>query len=120
VLTDAELNRLRELAAEREIPLIVDNAYGAPFPNIVFEDVRPVWGENVILTYSLSKLGLPGTRTGIVIAPPEITRAISAMNAVVGLANGNVGQVLVTPLLEDGTILKVSRVIIRRFTNASR
>jgi valine--pyruvate aminotransferase len=115
VLSNAEVSRLRELAAERDIPLIIDNAYGAPFPHMVFEDARPIWGDNVILTYSLSKLGLPGTRTGIVIGPPPITRAICAMNAVVGLANGNVGQVLVTPFLEDGRILSLSREVIRPF-----
>lgn len=30
----------------------------------------------MILTMSLSKIGLPGTRTGIVIARPEIIRAV--------------------------------------------
>ena len=39
-----ELQHLSELAQERGIPLIVDNAYGQPFPNVVFRDVRPVWG----------------------------------------------------------------------------
>ncbi len=115
VLTDAEMDHLRELAADHGIPLIVDNAYGTPFPNVVFEDVKPVWGENVILTYSLSKLGLPGTRTGIVVGPPQIAQAISSMNAVVGLACGNIGQALVTPLIEDGRLLEISRQIIRPF-----
>ena len=115
VLTDEEIDQLRDLALSHEIPLIVDNAYGAPFPNIVFRDVRPPWGENVVLTYSLSKLGLPGTRTGIVIGPPQITRAIGAINAVAGLASGNIGQVLVTPLLDNDRLLELSRDVIRPF-----
>ena len=115
VLTDDEVDRLRVLALSRNIPLVVDNAYGAPFPNIVFRDVQPPWGENVVLTYSLSKLGLPGTRTGIVIGPPQLTQAISSINAVVGLANGNVGQTLVTPLLEDDRLLALSRDVIGPF-----
>ena len=115
VLLDEEVERLQMLAKERGIPLIVDNAYGAPFPNIVFRDIQPIWDENVILTYSLSKLGLPGTRTGIVIGPPEITSAISSINAVAGLANGNVGQVLVSDLLKSGELVKLSRDTILPF-----
>lgn len=115
VLTDDEIERLRLLALEHQIPLIVDNAYGAPFPNIIFGEVTPPWGDNVVLTYSLSKLGLPGTRTGIVIGPPQITQAISSINAVAGLANGNIGQVLVTNLLRNGRIGEVSRNCIRPY-----
>lgn len=36
VLTDAEMRRLDRLAQQHSIPLIVDNAYGMPFPNILF------------------------------------------------------------------------------------
>jgi valine--pyruvate aminotransferase len=69
----------------------------------------------MILTLSLSKLGLPGTRTAIVIAPPEIASAIGAMTAITGLANGNIGQQLVLPLVEDGTILDLGPKILRPF-----
>ncbi|NKB41761.1 MAG: aminotransferase class I/II-fold pyridoxal phosphate-dependent enzyme, partial [Ilumatobacter sp.] len=66
VLTDTEVARLAELADTNGIPLIIDNAYGLPFPNIIFQEVRPVWTPNTIVTMSLSKLGLPGTRTAFV------------------------------------------------------
>jgi hypothetical protein len=61
--TDASLagGRLAALAATRHVPLIIDNAYGAPCPDILFVPARPFWAEHVILTMSLSKLGLPGT-----------------------------------------------------------
>ena len=115
VLTDDEIGRLREIASAKGIPLIIDNAYGTPFPNAIFKDVNPVWDEGVILTLSLSKLGLPGTRTGIVVAHEDVIHALSVMNAVVGLANNNVGQALVRPLLETGEILQLSRNVIRPF-----
>jgi valine--pyruvate aminotransferase len=115
VLTDAEVRRLSELAAERGIPLIVDNAYGAPFPGIIFVPTQPYWAPHVILTLSLSKLGLPGTRTGIVIAPEQIASAISSLTAVVGLANGSIGQQLVLPWIEDGKILELGPRILRPF-----
>ena len=63
------------------------------------DDATPVFDDHIILTLSLSKLGLPGTRTGIVVARPEITDAIAAMTSVVGLANTNTGQQLVLPLV---------------------
>ena len=115
VLTDEEVERLSALAAAHGIPLILDNAYGAPFPGVIFVPAEPYWAPHLILTLSLSKLGLPGTRTGIVIAPPEIASAVAAMTAITGLANGNVGQQLVLPLIEDGRILRLGPDILRPF-----
>lgn len=113
VLTDEEIRKLSEIAGERGIPLIIDNAYGAPFPNAIFTETTPRWNPDMILTLSLSKLGLPGTRTGIVIAKKEIISALSTMTAVVGLANGNVGQAIVEPLLRSGEIFRLAREVIR-------
>jgi len=115
VLTDAEIARLAGLCRNSGKPLIIDGAYGAPFPGILFEEVEPVWDDGIILTLSLSKLGLPGTRTGIVVARPEIARAVTAMTSVVGLANENIGQAIVRPLVESGEILDLSRRVIRPF-----
>ncbi len=118
VLTDNEVASLAALAREKDIPFIIDNAYGAPFPHILFRDVKPYWDENVILSMSLSKLGLPGVRTGIIVADESIIRMISASNAVISLANGSVGQVLVRPLIDSGDILHLSRNVIRPFYQA--
>jgi valine--pyruvate aminotransferase len=115
VLTDAEVAHLSDLAKRHGIPLILDNAYGAPFPGIIFAEATPFWDEHVILTLSLSKLGLPATRTGIVIGPPEIIRAMSSMNAITGLSNTNIGQQITLPLLESGEILRLSREVVRPF-----
>ncbi len=115
VLTDSEISKLSKLAAEHGIPLIIDNAYGAPFPNIIFTEATPHWDEHVILTLSLSKLGLPGTRTGIVIAPPEIVAAISSMTAITGLTNPSIGQQITLPLIKTADILTMSENEIRPF-----
>lgn len=115
VLTDNEIDKLRVLAASCSIPLIVDNAYGLPFPGVIFNDAAPVWDENMILTLSLSKLGLPGTRTGIVVGSEEIINDVRSMTAIVGLANGNVGQVLTRPMIESGEIKTLSESVIRPF-----
>lgn len=115
VLTDAELTHLAELARGNAIPLIIDNAYGLPFPGISFGDATPYWDPNVILTLSLSKLGLPGTRTGIVIGPPEIIRALGSINAIAGLSNPSLGQQIVLPLIESGELLRLSRDVVRPY-----
>jgi len=115
VLLDEEIVRLRELAQHHGIPLIIDNAYGAPFPNIIFGEATPVWGEDLIVTISLSKLGLPGTRTGIIVAHPEMIRAVSEVTGIVGLANSNIGPALVEPLLANGELLRLSNEHIRPF-----
>ena len=118
VLTDAELARLSDIARAGGVPLIVDNAYGTPFPHIVFTDVEPLWNENTIVCMSLSKLGLPATRTGIVVAREEIIEKVARLNAVMSLAPGGVGTALVTDLVRSGEIIRLSRDVIRPFYQA--
>jgi valine--pyruvate aminotransferase len=115
VLSQNELARLNDLARAKNIPLIVDNAYGVPFPGIVFSDAEPLWNENTIVCMSLSKLGLPGVRTGIVIASEEIIEMIARVNAVMSLAPGGVGAAIAADLVRTGEILRISRDIIRPF-----
>ncbi len=115
VLTDDEVSHLAQLATERDIPLLIDNAYGEPFPGAVFEPIQPVWNPGTVMTFSLSKLGLPGTRTGIVLASEEIIQRIRSMTCIIGLANTNIGQTMVEPLLANGRILQTARNIIRPF-----
>jgi valine--pyruvate aminotransferase len=109
VLTDDEMGALDALARSRDVPLIVDSAYGAPFPAIVFREATPRWNDNTILCLSLSKLGLPGARTGLVIANEVVVDALTRMTAVLNLAVGSVGPVLVQPLVESGEIIDLSR-----------
>ncbi|MDF5311229.1 valine--pyruvate transaminase [Vibrio parahaemolyticus] len=115
VLTDEEVRKLDKLARENNIPLIIDNAYGLPFPNIIFEDVEPFWNKNTILCMSLSKLGLPGVRCGIVIASEEITQALTNMNGIISLAPGSVGPALANHIIAKGDLLKLSSEVIKPF-----
>jgi valine--pyruvate aminotransferase len=99
VLTLAELGQLDALARTRDVPLIVDAAYGLPFPGIQFREPGMVWNENVILCLSLSKLGLPAARTGITAA----------------LAPCSTGAVIVEPLLASGELDALCREVIGPF-----
>lgn len=120
VLTDGEVAALAKLAAEHDIPLLVDNAYGMPFPNIIFPDMLagtpvPYWDEHTVLSMSLSKIGLPSLRTGIVIAKPEIIRALGALNSIVALASGSLGQILAEGIVRTGEIKKLADEAVRPF-----
>jgi valine--pyruvate aminotransferase len=120
LVSDDELTRLERLAAGRDIPLIIDNAYGWPFPGIVFSEAKPLWTPHTIHVMSLSKLGLPGTRTAFVVGPPEVASAVSSMMAVTGLANGNFGQSIVGPLFASGEITRLAREIIQPYYRRKR
>ena len=115
VITDNELNKLSELAKSENIPLIIDGAYGIPFPGIIFNEAQVIWDEHIILCFSLSKLGLPGLRTGIVIANEQTIEMLSHLNAIHHLAIGSVGPVLVNSLVKSGKILDLSENIIKPY-----
>ena len=115
VVTDDEVSRLREIANAQGIPLIIDNAYGTPFPNIIYTEAQPVWDENIVLCLSLSKFGLPSLRTGIVIAREEIIQVISRMTSVFSLAPGSLGPALALDLVKSGEITRVSNEMVKPF-----
>lgn len=115
VLSGEEMDRLIETTASAGVPFIVDNAYGVPFPGIVFEQVEPVWAEHIVYCMSLSKLGLPGLRTGIVIANPVIIDALRSLNAITTLASGSLGAVLTTAMLRDRSVLELARTTMQPY-----
>ena len=115
VLTNEEIEKLSALARQHNIPLILDNAYGTPFPNIIFTDAQPIWDDHIILCMSLSKLGLPGVRTGIVIANEKIASAMAALNAIISLAPGSFGASLTLDMVRSGDIMKIGRDLIRPY-----
>jgi valine--pyruvate aminotransferase len=115
VITQEEFLRLHEMAQARSVPLILDNAYGHPFPGVLHTDFRPQWQPGMIFSISMSKVGLPGVRTAMVVAEPHIIRALGNMNASLSLANGNLGQALMLPYLKDDTLLRLGREVIKPF-----
>ena len=64
---------------------------------------------------SLSKLGLPGLRTGIVIANNDIIRALGRINGSMILAPNSVGPTLMTRMIKDKELLKLCRNVIEPF-----
>ena len=120
LVDDHTLLSLASIAQDRGIPLLIDNAYGNPFPRILFKNTTPLWTDSTVHVLSLSKLGLPGTRTAFVVGPTKVTKAIQSMMAVTGLANTNIGQTLVADILRDGSILSLCTNIITPFYQKKR
>lgn len=115
VLTDAECQQLDSIARNNQVPLLIDSAYGTPFPNIIFSQVTPFWNDNSILCLSLSKLGLPGARTGIVIANEDLIRYFSNMTAITSLAPAGIGASIVNQLIMDQALVPLCRDVIQPF-----
>jgi len=116
VITDDELRTLSGLAAKNSAHLIIDHAYGQPFPGVIFTAVQPpAWEEHVIHTFSLSKLGLPTTRTGIIVADAGIIDRIARMNAQIVLATSTIGQAITQPLFRSGEITRLCADVVRPF-----
>lgn len=118
VITDSELLQLDALAQQHGIPLLIDNAYGVPFPGIIFSDARPLWNPNTILCMSLSKLGLPGARCGIVIADESTIAALGNMNGIISLAPGSIGPAIANEMVARGDLLRLSEQVIKPFYQA--
>jgi valine--pyruvate aminotransferase len=115
VLSDLEIQQLLDLAKQSQIPLIVDNAYGMPFPNVIFTDATLYWDNDIILCMSLSKFGLPGARTGIIIGNEKVVDSVVKMNAIFSLAMGSFGPALALDIIHTRDILHLSNNVIRHF-----
>ena len=115
VLSDAECQHLDQIAQNNNVPLLIDNAYGTPFPSIIFNQVEPFWNDNTIVCMSLSKLGLPGARTGIVIANRDIIKQFTNMTAITSLAPGGIGPVIVGKMIEENLLLPLCHDVILPF-----
>ena len=115
VLTDDEVQGLAQLAEQNSIPLILDNAYGVPFPGIIYTEAAPFWNENVIVCMSLSKFGLPAVRTGIIIGSRQVISTLSGINAILNLAPSSFGAMLTTEIVRNREIIRLSHEVIQPF-----
>ena len=108
-ISDEQIQKLYDICSDQNVPLIIDAAYGLPFPGIVFDDSKPFYKPECIVILSLSKLGLPGLRTGIVVAPPDIVEKIEKLNSIFNLSCGGMGPALTRRSMESGELLQKCR-----------
>ena len=112
------LAQLDQINQENNILLIVNNAYGNPFPGAIYTDATLGWNENTILCMSLSKLGLPGIRAGIVIANEDTIEAMSRVGGILTLAPSSVGPTLANRLVKNQEIMLLANDVVKPYYQA--
>ena len=61
---------------------------------------------------SLSKLGLPGSRCGIIVANEKIITAITNMNGIISLSPGGIGPAMMCEMIKRNDLLRLSNDVI--------
>ncbi len=115
IISTSELDFLSASAKKYNLPLLIDLAYGNPFPNLIGDSEPVKFSSEKILSLSFSKVGLPGVRFGIIIANEEVIEYLSAFGAVGNLSSGNLGAELARIFWRDDTLSLISNNILRPY-----
>ncbi len=118
VLTDEEVRKIADLAAPFNVPVLIDSAYGPPFPGLNFTPMTPVMGGNIIHCMSLSKAGLPGERVGIAIGDENLIQILEAFQTNACIHSSHYGQAIAARAIQSGTLAQVAAEVIRPFYQA--
>lgn len=115
VLSDEEVEKIAALAAPYEVPVLVDSAYGPPFPALNYTKMNPVFGGNIIHCMSLSKAGLPGERIGIAIGDEQAIQMLECFQTNMCIHSPRYGQAIAARAIADGALAEISKTIIRPY-----
>ena len=118
VLSEAEVRQIADLAAPFDIPVLIDSAYGPPYPNLNYTDIAPILGNNVVHCMSLSKAGLPGERVGIAIGDDRIIQTLEAFQTNICIHSGRYGQAIAAQAIQSGALVDISVNVIRPYYQA--
>ncbi|MFC7762274.1 aminotransferase class I/II-fold pyridoxal phosphate-dependent enzyme [Catellatospora bangladeshensis] len=110
-----ELDALLEIAADRDVPIFFDHAYGAPFPQIVETPEPPRWHENIINVFTVSKAGLPGERIGFAVGDPRFIEPMVSFVANSTLHAGQLAQQVTARALATGELDRLTAEVIRPY-----
>jgi valine--pyruvate aminotransferase len=113
VLSDAEVQRIAELAQPHDVPVLIDSAYAPPFPALNYTEMTPIFGDNVVHCMSLSKAGLPGERIGIAIAHERIIRVLESFQTNSCIHSSRYGQAIATRAIASGQLAEIATSVIR-------
>jgi valine--pyruvate aminotransferase len=119
-ITPAERSDLVEMAADNDIALVIDNAYGAPFPQIAAPALDPTFHPNVINFFTVSKAGLPGERIAFAIGSAERVGAMVAVLANSALHAPQLMQAVVARALNGGELDNLVSAVISPHYRAKR
>ena len=113
VLTGEEVNKIADLAAPYDVPVLVDSAYAPPFPALNFTEMIPVFGENIVHCISLSKAGLPGERIGMAIGDPQTIEVLQSFQTNMCIHSPRYGQAIAARAIASGALADISTGVIR-------
>jgi valine--pyruvate aminotransferase len=119
-VTPAELKELIEVATRHDAPLVLDHAYGEPFPGIVLAQTAPVLHDHVINLFTFSKAGLPGERIAFAIGPEQMIDPMVSFIANSSLHAPQLFQATVARALERRQIDVLTSQHIRPYYKAKR
>ncbi|MGB3651047.1 MAG: valine--pyruvate transaminase, partial [Rivularia sp. (in: cyanobacteria)] len=115
VVTDEEVKKIATLAAQSNVPVLIDSAYAPPFPALNYTEMTPAFGENILHCMSLSKAGLPGERVGIAIGDEKLIEALECFQANASLHSSRYGQAIAARAIDSGELARISETVIRPF-----
>ncbi len=115
VLTDEEVRKITALAAPYDVPVFVDSAYAPPFPALNFTEMTPIFGDNIIHSMSLSKVGLPGERIGIAIGDERVIEVLECFQTNMCIHPSKYGQAIAARAINSGALANISETVIRSF-----
>ncbi|TGL68992.1 valine--pyruvate transaminase [Leptospira levettii] len=118
VLSLEQLEWMEKSTTKHNIPILIDLAYGNPFPSLIGKESPIQYKEGRTLSLSFSKIGLPGVRFGIVVSDEETINTLSSFAAVSNLAVGNLGVYMMQILFQENVLPKLSENILRPFYEA--
>lgn len=113
ILTDDEVRKITTLAANHDVPVLVDSAYAPPFPALNFTEMIPQFGDNILHCTSLSKAGLPGERIGIAIGDPQLIQVLESFQTNACIHSSHYGQAIAAKAISSGKLAYIAENIIR-------
>jgi valine--pyruvate aminotransferase len=115
ILTDQEVQKIVDLAAPYNVPVLIDSAYAPPFPALNYTPMTPVFGDNVLHCLTLSKSGLPGERIGVAIGDPKWIEILEGFQSNLCIHSSRYGQALAAQAVSSGALADIAVNVIRPY-----
>lgn len=115
VLSEDEVGKIATLAEPYDVPVLIDSAYGPPFPALNFTQMSPVFGENIVHCMSLSKAGLPGERIGVAIGDEKIIQILECFQTNMCIHSSRYGQAIAAKAIASGELTELATTVVRPY-----
>ena len=113
IMSNEEVKKIAHLAAQQNVPVLIDSAYAPPFPALNFTEMTPQFGKNIVHCMSLSKAGLAGERIGIAIGDPELIQILESFQTNACIHSSRYGQAIAASAISSGKLADLATRVIR-------